>query len=111
MIKIDNIKSNGKIKTADPIIKEVDVNILEYLLVCPLNDILSDEKLVNLILDTSYYRDAIMEGSNLLTLEFTYNDKKYKFTKTYNVSVLSLFDKTNKHRPILLNTIIIDSSQ
>lgn len=90
--------------------KNIDLNILEYLLVCPINDILSDDNLVKLVLSSSYYSDAILEGSNLSSLDIIYNDKTYSIKRYSNISVLSLFDVTNKNRSIPINVNIIDSS-
>lgn len=110
MATISSLKVKTKSVPEVPVKKDIDLNILEYLTVCPLDNILADDNLVKLVLSSSYYSDAVLEGSNLSSLDIIYNKTTYSLKRYSNMSVLDIFDVTNKNRSIPINVNIIDSS-
>jgi hypothetical protein len=100
---IINTKTTPKI----PPSTDIDIDILEYLYVCPLNDILADPSLVALVLSNGYYKAAVCDGSNLECLDITFNGVKHTLHKSpgkYNI--LQIVDPKIKHTPILMGTSI-----
>lgn len=57
----------------------VDMNIVEYLYVADLNDILADDKLVTLITTNAYYQQILCEANEVATLKITLKGKEYIF--------------------------------
>ena len=90
-------------KVTPPIV--VDMNIIEYFYAATYEDIMSDDKLVDLILTNGYYKEAFCDAHQIDKLVIGHKNKDHKFKGSpHSVrSTLDVLQGNSKY--MVLNTI------
>jgi hypothetical protein len=99
------------IKPPEETTATVDMNIVEYLYTCPLNDIMADDNLIKLVVNNGYYKSVLCEANQIQTMTITLDGQQYLLSGP-GEDQDSMYDiLTGKAKIVLCGTNIIDSSQ
>ena len=76
---INTFESNEQVTFPEQTCIVIDMDIIEYFYACEMNDILNDDKLMDLIVTNPYYKEAICDAFDINEMTITHKGVKYIF--------------------------------
>lgn len=104
----------GNVETNKPYVEEVtvvDMNIVEYLYTCPLNDIIADDDLMKLIVSNGIYKRILCESNNIKSIDIIIDSETYTLYGPNEDAHRMLDVLEGRINMVLGGVEIIDSSQ